>query len=85
MAKQWRVFAHPGWFPSLRQTVPDRNERYQVVNAIEERLKNINDPSQAMTPVLNGPHQYEFDVLRYTVIIRWRTDQPSDIALLEIY
>lgn len=85
MAKQWRVFAHPGWFLALRQIVPDRNERYKVVNAIEERLKTINDPSQEMMPVPNGPTQYEFDVLSYTVIVRWRKDRPSDVALLEIY
>lgn len=85
MAKQWRVFAHPGWFPALRQTVPDRNERYNVVKAIEERLKTINEPSQEMSPVPNGLHQYELDVLSYTLIVRWRPDQPSDIALLEIY
>ena len=85
MAKQWRVFAHPGWFLSLRQTAPDRNERYKVVNAIEERLKTVDNPGQEMRSVPNGLHLYEFDVLNYTIIVRWRADQPGDIALLEIY
>ena len=85
MAKEWRVFAHPDYFISIRSVISNPDERFLVTTQIREYLKTIEKPSNDLLPVPGKLNQYYFDVMGYTVIIHWVKEYANDIRLLEIY
>lgn len=85
MAKDWRFFAHPDYIGSFREVVINPDERFKVTTGIREYLKSIEDPKENLTVVPGEIDQYEFEVLRFVVIVQWKEENPSDIRLLEIY
>ena len=85
MTKEWRVFAHPDYLVSFRRVVMNPDERFLVTTEIRDRLKVVENPSQDFVLVPGESEQYEFDVMRYTVIVQWKEEAPNDIRLLEIY
>ena len=84
MAKLWTLVAHPGYFQSLRQNVPDPDERYLVVTAIWEQLQETDDPKEGAIAVPNEPGQYELTIRGYTLSFALPDDRPNDIDLLEV-
>ena len=85
MARDWRIFAHPDYLMNFRTTVVNPDDRFKVTTGIRTYLSGIDNPSRELDIVPGEIDQYEFEIMKYTIIVQWKPESAYDIKLLTIY